>query len=393
MFLTFLVFYCIFTAYRYFYNPYETETALQVNFTESFSATAVALRDEIPISGTDASLLYYLTGNSDIIELNEPFAVMYQSEQDVALRREIDYLTAEIENLKKAELSDVDYLRAEVLDRDIAGLTIELTEELNSSTVDDITAFKSELQYIINQKNIAMGKDTSYAQLITTLEADIQYLTSQLGSTVMDYTSPAEGYFSGNTYTPVHSASQKESFTYEQYLSVLASDDLSNNIGSVVTDYNWFVALPIESEKLSDRLFVGQTLRVDIAAADMYGLPVTVNAITTTEGSEVDMLFLKCNQLNSELISLRDFEVDIYFSTYSGIRISSEAVRYDSENNPGVYVLVRNQFFFKPINIIYYGENFLICYDDGTLEGHLNEFDEVVVSGVGVGDEVFVDVM
>ena len=86
----------------------------------------------------------------------------------------------------------------------------------------------------------------------------------------------------------------------------------------------------------------------------------------------------------AEVAQLRQQSVDIIFTTYSGLRVSSQALRYE-QNVPGVYVLDKTTIRFKPVEIIKDNGNFLLCEPrTGTDDAHtLSRLDLVILESGG----------
>ena len=99
------------------------------------------------------------------------------------------------------------------------------------------------------------------------------------------------------------------------------------------------------------------------------------------ETSENIIIVLLCKTFTSEYASLRKTSADIVFSTISGLRISSDSVRFDDQQQMGVFILDRSEVKFKAIEIVYSGNGYhLVKWKQGT-KNALQLFDEVFVGG------------
>ena len=89
--------------------------------------------------------------------------------------------------------------------------------------------------------------------------------------------------------------------------------------------------------------------------------------------------------VSDRMLKLRRQSVDIIFTTYSGLRVSSDALRYE-QNVPGVYVLDKTTIRFKPVEIIKDNGNFLLCEPrTGTDDSHtLSRLDLVIIESGGI---------
>ena len=54
--------------------------------------------------------------------------------------------------------------------------------------------------------------------------------------------------------------------------------------------------------------------------------------------------------MTPELINIRRQTVQLNIKSYKGLRISTKAVRFDQDDNMGVYVLEGNMAVFKPVS-------------------------------------------
>jgi hypothetical protein len=138
-------------------------------------------------------------------------------------------------------------------------------------------------------------------------------------------------------------------------------------------------------------------------------VPATVYRVKESEDGKQTLLILKCGYMNSALSILRKVEFDVVTKSYTGLKISKEAVRFekrektvtDSEGNKkkvesqveGVYVVYGSELRFKEIKQIYAADDYVIC-DNAPDENEIFDkssvlkiYDEVVVKGRNLYDE------
>ena len=78
--------------------------------------------------------------------------------------------------------------------------------------------------------------------------------------------------------------------------------------------------------------------------------------------------------------------MDITFRTYSGLKVSRDALRYE-QSIIGVYVLERDAIVrFKPISIIRNQGSYVLCQGIGEDNNCLKRFDEVIINGGDLED-------
>jgi hypothetical protein len=88
--------------------------------------------------------------------------------------------------------------------------------------------------------------------------------------------------------------------------------------------------------------------------------------------------------MNAELASLRSASMTVVNKEYSGLYIPKKAQRV-IDSKRGVYVLSGMQIKFKPIEIVYTGDNYIICKKSDE-DGALRLYDQVVVKGKNLYD-------
>ena len=67
-------------------------------------------------------------------------------------------------------------------------------------------------------------------------------------------------------------------------------------------------------------------------------------------------------------------------NSYGGLRVSRSALRFNDDQERGVFVVVGGKLVFKKINVEYWGDDYLICTqeDDGD---YLKLYDRIVTEG------------
>ena len=129
------------------------------------------------------------------------------------------------------------------------------------------------------------------------------------------------------------------------------------------------------------------------------------------EGPESAVVF-QCNYIDKNSLSIRNEPIKINISEYRGISVSKSAVHEKTLSRTitdeatgqekvvqktvkGVYVRRGKQIAFREINIIFSGDDFVLCdldVDKSKLfsENTIKEHDEVVVKGCDLYDGKFV---
>ena len=97
------------------------------------------------------------------------------------------------------------------------------------------------------------------------------------------------------------------------------------------------------------------------------------------------MLILRCNEMNSELASVRTADVTVIKSEHSGIMVKAEAMRI-VEGKTGVYVVSGLEAKFVEADIIFSGDDYHICAPNTSDSSKLRLYDKIIVKGRNLYD-------
>ena len=128
-----------------------------------------------------------------------------------------------------------------------------------------------------------------------------------------------------------------------------------------------------------------EELKIVTSVKSSPELPVTVKKINISESTSKAVVIFACNEMNSELASMRSGPMSVVKNEYSGLKVSRKALRV-VDTVKGVYVVNGMQLKFVPIEIIYSTDDFLICDKQSDKENYLKLYDKVVVKGKNVYD-------
>jgi putative membrane fusion protein len=125
-------------------------------------------------------------------------------------------------------------------------------------------------------------------------------------------------------------------------------------VGKIADSYEWDYAVTMDAAE-ADGFYVGK--EVQAAFDGISGSSVTLKVIKIVEDgdSEQRAVIFSCESFTPELASLRKVGAELTLAFYNGLRISDSAVRFDANQQKGVYVIDRGTVVFKTINVIYEG--------------------------------------
>ena len=372
-------------------NPYQTEVALTYSISDSAEASGVIVREEQVISGqASGGVVSYQQSDGTVVRKGSVIAEVYNSSNDISIRRQIRALEEQIAALSKvSDARSAEYSSTETINRQINAEIDDYIALIHQGQVSDLLDSKAELLYLLSQKDVVMGEAESYASRITQLQTEVDSLNTRLSGSLVQYTSPEIGYFARMTdgYEAVLTPNSINTMTVEQ-LRTFSREKVvfdNSNLGKIVTDHHWYYAAVLPAAD-AEKFILGDTVYLNFNMYNITQIPFTVKEVRTDE-SDPDhcMVLLSTSHMVPELLMVRNPSVQIDFTSYTGLRVPAKAKRYEGQQ-VGVYVQDGDVVRFKTINIIYENSEFILCGANPDLERPLEIYDQVIVEGTDLSD-------
>lgn len=388
--------YGVYTGIRFFYSPYKTETAFMHTISDSYRTSAVAIRDERLISQrvSEKDNISYLRDDGEVVVSGSVVANVFSDEKQLGYRAQIANYQKEIELLKMAEQNANQFLAAEGLSNQVNDTVGDIVEAVAEKNLDGVTGAREKLQLVMGRYRVAVGKDKNYSSRISKLQAKVASLNKKLTDDNTEITVDEGGYFCSviDGYENVLTTNL-DSLSVEQYRKIISGGEKvrpSDRAGKVQIGHDWYIAIAVDKKDI-DRFEIGSMIDVEFKVSGGAKVPASVHKITTDENGNA-IVFLKTNYVSEELISLRRVDIEIKFKSFSGLKISTAALRYDGLVE-GVFVKNDKLVTFKEIKRIYTGEDYVLCMPADKLDDEdegkhppLSQFDEVIVEGTELYD-------
>ena len=373
--------------YRYFYKPITTGSVIHYETYNGIDIEVTAIRGEKVLTSNEDGVISYNVADGGKIEKGGVVADVYKSSEDVSVKEEIASLKESIANLKEisgynnTEAVDIDLLDSKI---DTALLNLINDSKSNLMLGADSSA---ELLKLLNRRQIATGLSTDFSSLINSYEDRLDRLEGSKSNAKAHVKSKEAGYFvSGiDGYEKTFDIEKINKLTPKDLKDAKAEDKDYNGtvIGKIVSDYEWYLAAVISLDE-SLKLTEGSEMTLMTGFDSCRELPVTVKKINKgTSGDEAVVIFA-CTYMNSDLATMRTGSMTIVLETYSGLQVSSKAVRF-VDGKKGVYVLSGSVINFVPIEVLYSTDNYCICKTEQT-GLRLRLYDEVILKGKNLYD-------
>lgn len=393
--VSFLLVYAGYQAYRFFFNPFQTETVFDYTVSQSVDAQGVVIRSETLLdaaSGTGVGR--YLFEDGQRVTVGQTVAEFYTSAAGGENKYRVRELENEIQALKEARsYAGTVFSNTDTLGRDIRDQLSKVTQMTNTGKYSGVDEVRISLITLINKKQVSTGREPDFTGRISRLEKELEQLNSVAkGDLLSTVTAPASGYFvhAVDGYEAVIDASVIGNYTLEQYKSLLQNPKdpkASSAAGKVVTNQNWYYACAVPKYQV-EWMWTGQSISVLFEqAGGSHRVPAVIREILTEQEDEEAVLVLQCNLISEDLVSLRYETAIIQVEELWGLRVNSSSLHFEGEQR-GVYILENGSTIrFRQLDPIYETSSYVLSRIDESNPNLLQMYDTVIVKGKDLYDE------
>lgn len=385
-----ILFYIGYQVSRVGNKEFLTETAEYETVSDTIRTEGFAIRDELTIPLVTDGVLVYNYGDGDKVSSSSVLAEVYTTPEAAQNKQRAEEVAAELENLQKIqEVVTASHSNIEILSSQINEKVGKLIDTTQSGVVENLSELKEDITFMLNKKQIALRKGDSFDKRITYLTNQLEYLQESSGEAEKSLKTPAEGYFCQmvDGYENIYTPDKLADMDVETFKNIMAIDASRQGeyVGKIIKNQNWYFVVSVKGKEL-EKFNTYTSAVLDFGLGSGETMDAQIYRIIGEENDEEAIIIFKCKNINEGLLSIRKQAVDITFRTYSGLKVSREALCYE-QSVIGVYVLERDAIIrFKPISIIRDQGSYVLCVGIGEDSNCLMRFDEVVINGGDLQD-------
>lgn len=372
-----------------------TEIAVLFTAEQIETVEGVFVRSEQRVEISGGSSVLYLPADGERVAKYGLLAKIYSDSEDAESSREIDELKDELSALKavsaSAGFNSASALTLQAIENQVDAKLTKLGSFGQGSDMTGLFELRSGLTELLNKRHVNVGDQTDFSSRITLLEKQIAALKSSMGS-FKEVTAPLSGYFfSYSDGLESIKPAQLKKITPKKVDDLIEQSGSAKltNIGKLVTEYRWYYAFTLPSDK-SVRL-AGAEVSVRFPALSGNKLSAQLTQLVKPEtGSGEDRAagVLTSIDATSELCESRIQTAELIIESHTGIKISSKAIRtvlVEGQEQQGVYVLKGTRLSFKQIQPMTVYGDYTLC-EDTKKSGWLTLYDQVVTGGKDLYD-------
>ena len=381
--------YIVYNAFAYSYSPIDTQRLTEeTTIEETIDFKGFALRDEKIIDTSASGTVIPLAHDGKRVANGDDIAVVCQNDDQAAAYTKLESLKHELERYKNINDPDgTQELSADKLNTKISDAYDDIMDAVTTGAYDELPDALTAYADKCATKQILTEGSIDLSAKLTSLENEIAALTAQN----INYSSvkaPKSGYYI-NTIDGYESAlSYKDalSLTSQQIESALNAEPAAvsgNSLGKIVESYKWYIVGETESQN-SSYFKNSAKITVNFPKEGVNHVTMLVEK-ADTQGDKMTVV-LSCSLMDETFANMRTEDMQIVTKSHTGYRVPSNVIRFDEDNNTGIYVLRGKIITFIPVEIIYTEDDFAIISSSSSNGKSVRLYDEVIIKGKDLED-------
>lgn len=383
-----IVLFVVIQFYKVTHIELKTQTATISTVYDKVSSEALFIRDESVVEKSPSGVTVACFQDGNKINVNGNVAMQFSSSKAAANYSKYAELTKQIKYYQTLEAQTVGQSAdLETINEDIEQKVINYADGLAKNRIGDTA---EDLDSVLVRRQLIIGEDVNLLSIIENLRDQRNNYQS--------YSKPdryiktdKSGVFSSYTdgYENLIDYSKAEETTIDGFKSALKAVDkaqnVSNNIGKLVTSYTWYVQTLVSADtvkNLENGDYVNIVLKDDTSKSFKAEI---VNGAEIALGQKETLLVLKLNEMDADIAKLRKAEIEIRRNNYEGIKVPSEALHV-LDGKKGVYVLIASQVKFREVNVIYSDDDYVLAEYDESNEKSIHLYDKIITQGKDLKD-------
>ncbi len=383
-----VILYMTYNAFAYTYSPVTTlRLTEEASFEQTFEFKGFVLRDEKAVDSSYGGTVISLANDGKRVAKGDQIAISCADESDASIYTRLQ--TAKEEYARLSNLNNqngVNELNSEKLNEEIKDAYSVVMDDIFSDNYSNLSTSIELYNDKCATKQIMSDGSIDLSETLTALDEEIKSLESEN----IKYTqveAPGSGYYINNLDGYETSLNYEEvmSLTAKQITDAVESEPqkVSSNLGKLVGSYLWYIVGVVDAEH-SQSFPEGKKITVNFPDDGLKDVKMTVESAVAEDGKIT--VILSSNLMNETLANMRIENVEVVEKSYSGYKIPVKAVRFDEENNSGVYVLRGKIISFISVEIIHSEEDYVIVSSSKSSGSGLSLYDDVITKGRDIYD-------
>lgn len=382
--------------YLYFSDPLSTTLAYSYQVEEGISLSGYVVRTEQVLPDDTSGLLRLQRSEGERVSVGGTVATVYADQASLDSQAEIDALTTRIEQLEYAQEAALSSEVSLKLDTQIMQTILDYRGSLAADRLVKAEESGGKLRSLVLKRDYTYSETEDLSGQIGELKTQLKNVRAQAAGSVRRVTAPVSGLYSAvvDGYETVLTPESLEGMTPSQLAGVRADAAVQSGVGKLILGDAWYYAAVMSAADAEELQEEGGSLTLRFTKSVERDLPVNLVSVGPEENGRAVAVFRGTTYL-PQLTLLRQQSAQVISRTLEGIRVPKETVRIVTrtvENEDGtaatvrttgVYCVVGKEARFKPVEVIYTGDSFVLVRaanpaDKETIR--LRPGDEVIVA-------------
>ena len=370
--------------WRYFTRPELTTAVYTYRAEHTIALSGCVVRDEAVVD-CDEPLVELTRTEGERVAKGRTIGTVYRSAEALDAARELAALREQLEQLEYAQSAARDTETALRLDSEIEGDIVTLRAAFASGNYTAVDSRSAALRTAVLKREFAYHGGEDLSGRVEELKARITTVSATVGGAARTLAAPFAGTWSAvaDGYESVLTPAALETLTPAQF-EALTPTAVSGTAGKLIRGETWYYAAVV-SEADAARFREGAGYELAISGADAP-LPVVVQSVGRAQEGRC-LIVLRGDRYLSAVTMLRAQSAELILESYTGLRIPKNALRIGEDGRSGVYCRIGLQSYFKPVELIYQGEDYCLVRP-GEIDA-VRESDLVIYT-LRAGDEVII---
>ena len=361
---------------NYLSDPLTTTMVYSATAEDVISVNGYLVRDEETFSSSAATLSHEQTEGAKV-GIGQTIAVAYSNSTALDTVAQIETLELQLRQLQFALESYLDPDAALKLDSTIHEELLSVHRIAADGDYTEVADELSELKASVMKRDYTYTDKESIEADIAAAKGEIEAKRASL-SVVENIRAPQSGTYSAvcDGYETVLTPDGLAELTAAKLEAVKPAES-DANVGKLIYGDRWYYAAAISEE---DAALLAKRSRVTLRFAKglQFDLTMDIRSIGEAENGKC-ILVLYSDKYLSQTTTLRHQAAELILRSYEGLRLPSNALRVNEEGVPGVYCVVGVTARFKPVDVVYQGDGYVLVKAASGTEG---------TTVLRIGDEV-----
>ncbi|MBQ9521050.1 MAG: hypothetical protein IJR72_00590 [Oscillospiraceae bacterium] len=354
--------------YRYFNDPFSTTVVWLYRFEESMELNGCVIRDEAALTVDDGTFVRASRAEGERVSVHGTVARVYADQDALRMQTETDAVQRRLEQLRYARATATGAEVSSRMDSQIFQTLLQHRAALSAGRLDRAREQGAQLRTMILKRDYTPVDLDNLDMEIGELESTLESLQSRAEREVRKITASRSGLYSSVTdgYEALLTPATLPQLTPSSFAALDPDEQAISPAGKLVYGDYWYYAAVLPMERVEE-------LRTRTASASPVlrftrgidrDFPVELYMVGDEENGRA-VVVLRCKEYLSDVTLLRRQKASLVFGSMEGLRVPREALRLlpsenDEDKRQGLYCVMGTEVRFKPVEVFYTGEDFLL---------------------------------